>query len=117
MEGFDANVREWVAADNEVRCLQTQLTAARVRRRDAQGAVLQQVETQKLGDATVKISDGTLSFTPTVTRGQLTFRHVRECLERCIGNEEAVCTIIDHIKESRPEQQSVAIRRVYTTDT
>ena len=117
MEGFDANVREWVAADNEVRFLQAQITAARVRRREAESRVLQQVETQKLGAATVKISDGTLSFAPTVTRGQLTFRHVRQCLERCIGNEEAVCTIIDHIKESRPEQQSVSIRRMYTTDS
>ena len=66
-----------------------------------------------MANATVKISDGKLRFTSSRQTPPLTFKHIEECLTKCIQNPEQVEKIMTYIKETRDIKYIPDIKRTY----
>ena len=57
--------------------------------------------------------DSPIKFTKTKQTSNLTLSYVKECLTKCISNEEDVNAIMDVIKTSRESKYSNEIKRSY----
>jgi hypothetical protein len=110
---FEESIKNWVTTDNKIRSLNEQLKALREERNNANETIMAYVETNKLANATVKISDGKLRFTSARQTAPLTLKYLNECLTKCIQNEEQVGLIMKYIKESRNVKYIPDIKRSY----
>ena len=110
---FEQSIQNWVTTDNQIRLLNEQLRGLREERNNANEEIMSYVETNKLANATVKISDGKLRFTSTRQTAPLTLKYIEECLTKCIQNEEQVGLIMKYIKESRNVKYMPDIKRSY----
>ena len=110
---FEESIQSWVTTDNKIRSLNEQLKALREERNNANETIMAYVETNKLANATVKISDGKLRFTSARQTAPLTLKYLNECLTKCIQNEEQVGLIMKYIKESRNVKYMPDIKRSY----
>ena len=110
---FEESIKNWVTTDNKIRSLNEQLKGLREERNSANDAIMTYVETNKLANATVKISDGKLRFTSARQTAPLTLKYLNECLTKCIQNEEQVGLIMKYIKESRNVKYIPDIKRSY----
>jgi hypothetical protein len=110
---FEESIKNWVTTDNKIRSLNEELKALREERNNANETIMAYVETNKLANATVKISDGKLRFTSARQTAPLTLKYLNECLTKCIQNEEQVGLIMKYIKESRNVKYMPDIKRSY----
>jgi hypothetical protein len=110
---FEESIQSWVTTDNKIRSLNEQLKGLREERNNANESIMSYVETNKLANATVKISDGKLRFTSARQTAPLTLKYLNECLTKCIQNEEQVGLIMKYIKESRNVKFIPDIKRSY----
>ena len=110
---FEQSIQNWVTTDNKIRSLNEQLRSLREERNSANEQIMTYVETNKLANATVKISDGKLRFTSTRQTAPLTLKYIEGCLTKCIQGEEQVGLIMKYIKESRNVKHSPDIKRYY----
>ena len=110
---FEESIQNWVTTDNKIRSLNEELKALREERNNANESIMTYVETNKLANATVKISDGKLRFTSARQTAPLTLKYLNECLTKCIQNEEQVGLIMKYIKESRNVKYIPDIKRSY----
>ena len=110
---FEESIQSWVTTDKKIRSLNEQLKALREERNNANETIMEYVETNKLANATIKISDGKLRFTSARQTAPLTLKYLNECLTKCIQNEEQVGLIMKYIKESRNVKYMPDIKRSY----
>lgn len=110
---FEENVKKWVALDNQIRILNDKAKELKENRNDTENAIMKYVETNKLTNATVNISDGKLRFVTNKQTAPLTLKYVEDCLKKCINNNDQVQQIMDFIKESREVKISPDIKRSY----
>jgi len=110
---FEESIQNWVTTDNKIRSLNEELKELREERNSANDVIMAYVETNKLANATVKISDGKLRFTSARQTAPLTLKYLNECLTKCIQNEEQVGLIMKYIKESRNVKYMPDIKRSY----
>ena len=110
---FEESIKNWVTTDNKIRSLNEELKALREERNNANETIMAYVETNKLANATIKISDGKLRFTSARQTAPLTLKYLNECLTKCIQNEEQVGLIMKYIKESRNVKYMPDIKRSY----
>ena len=102
-----------MTTDNKIRSLNDQIRALREERNTANEEIMVYVDTNKLANATVKISDGKLRFTSTRQTAPLTLKYIEGCLMKCIQGEEQVGLIMKYIKESRNVKHTPDIKRYY----
>ena len=110
---FEENVKKWVALDNQIRILNDKAKELKETRNDAEDSIMKYVETNKLTNATVNISDGKLRFVTTKQTAPLTLKYVEDCLKKTIKNDDQVQQIMDVIKESREVKYNPDIKRSY----
>jgi len=113
IQTFEEKVQSWVSLDNQIRLLNDKARELRNQRSQTEETILEYVETQNLSNATVKISDGKLRFIATKQTSPLTFKHVEDCLHKCIQNDQQVEQIINFIRESRETKYTPDIKRTY----
>jgi len=116
MSDFQESIKAWVAVDNELKIINNRARELREARNDIQGEILEYVETNKLSNATVNISDGQLKFSNVRHQSALTYKHVKECLLKCIDSEEDVNKIMKYIKQTREVKYVPDIKRSYKKD-
>lgn len=114
MEEFQANIKQWVALDSQLKAVNEQAKALRERRAELADDIHLHVDTHSLTNAIVNISDGKLRFASTKQTAPLTLRYVQGCLNEVIGDPEQVAHIMDVIKESRAVNYAPEIKRTYT---
>ena len=81
---FEQSIKNWVTTDNKIRSLNDQIRALREERNTANEEIMVYVDTNKLANATVKISDGKLRFTSTRQTAPLTLKYIEGCLIKLI---------------------------------
>lgn len=113
MEEFQANIKQWVSVDTQLKTLNEQAKTLREQRTELAGEIHTHVETHQLRDAIVNISDGKLRFGTTKQTTPLTLKYVEACLHECIDNSESVSHIMRVIKESRTVNVVPDIKRTY----
>jgi hypothetical protein len=108
---FEENIKKWVALDNQLKTLTEKTKQMRDDKNRLEEGIMTYVETNKLANATVNISDGKLRFVTSKQTAPLTLKYVEECLSKCIGNEQQVEKIMKFVKESREVKYSSDIKR------
>ena len=117
MSGFEDHIKRWVSLDNQLRELSERTKELREKRNGECERILKYVDTNGLGSATVKISDGKLKFATTAQPAPLSLKFVQECLTQCLHNEGVVEQIMNYIKEKREVKHKPEIRRFYVDTT
>ena len=112
---FEENIKKWVALDNQLKTLNEKTKQLRDDKNNLEEGIMTYVDTNKLSNATVNISDGKLRFVSTKQTAPLTLKYVEECLAKCIGNEGQVTQIMKVIKESREVKYTADIKRYSAT--
>ncbi|MAU35900.1 MAG: hypothetical protein CMD14_00815 [Flavobacteriales bacterium] len=113
MEEFQNNIKQWVTIDNNIKTLSENLKDLKAERSQISDNILNFVEQENLNTTTIQINDGALKFTKTKQTSNLTLSYVKECLEKCISNEDDINTIMNVIKTSRESKYSNEIKRSY----
>ncbi len=113
MEEFQNNIKQWVTIDNNIKTLSENLKDLKTERSQISDNILNFVEQENLNTTTIQINDGALKFTKTKQTSNLTLSYVKECLEKCISNEDDINTIMNVIKTSRESKYSNEIKRSY----
>ena len=108
---FEDNIKKWVALDNQLKTVNERVKQMRDEKNTLEEGILGYVETNKLTNATVNISDGKLRFVTAKQTAPLTLKYVEECLLKCIGNQNQVIQIMKIIKESREVKYIADIKR------
>ena len=116
MSDCQESIKAWVEIDNELKVLNNKARELREERKDIQEEIMEYVETNKLSNATVNISDGQLKFANVRQQSALTYTHVKNCLMDCIQDEENVKKIMKYIKQKREVKYVPDIKRSYKKD-
>jgi len=110
---LEEHIKTWVSIDNQLKSVNEKAKLLRESKNNTEEVILDYVETKKMNNATVNISDGKLRFVSTKQTPPLTLKYVEECLTNCIKNESQVTLIMNHIKESRQVKYVQDIKRTY----
>jgi hypothetical protein len=110
---LEENIKKWVSVDNQLKTLNDKTKELREIKNNTEQVILEYVETKKMNNATVNISDGKLRFVSTKQTAPLTLKYVEECLKNCIKSEEQVASIMEYIKETREVKYVPDIKRTY----
>ena len=113
MEDFQNNIKHWVSIDNNIKTLSENIKDLKTERSQVSNNILNYVEKENLNSTTIQINDGALKFTKAKQTSNLTLTYVKDCLTKCITNEEDVNTIMEVIKNSRESKYSNEIKRSY----
>jgi hypothetical protein len=108
---FEENIKKWVALDNQLKIVGEKTKQLRDEKNTLEEGIMNYVETNNLGNATVNISDGKLRFVSAKQTAPLTLKHVEECLLKCIGSQNQVNQIMKSIKETREVKHTADIKR------
>jgi hypothetical protein len=110
---FEQNLQQWVSIDNQMKILSDRMKELRDKKNTITENIIVHVETEKLKNTTIKISDGQLKFVTVKDTQQLTFKHLETCLSEIIKNEEQVKKIVEYVKNKRDVKYVPEIKRIY----
>lgn len=110
---LEENIKKWVTIDNNIKALTDKTKELRDAKNTTEELILTYVESNKLTNATVNISDGRIRFVNTKQTAPLTLKFVEDCLNHCINNEEKVDKIMEYIKGAREVKYVSDIKRTY----
>ena len=114
MNNFEDSVRKWVRLDDEVRRATEHMRQLREERNNVAESIHSYVNTNKLENAVINISDGRLRFVETQTTQTLTYKFLEKCLEEIIPNTESVTNILTYIKSKRYTKSAPDIKRYFS---
>ena len=109
---FEEKICEWVETDNTIRAMNEKLRNERSKRNTLGENILNYAVENNIQDSIVQITDGKLKFQNAKTTPPLTYKYVRECLEKCL-NEETAVQLINYMKENREIKYSPEVKRYY----
>ena len=84
---LEENIKKWVSFDNQLKTLNEKTKELREIKNSTEQQILDYIETKKMNNATVNISDGKLKFVSTKQTAPLTLKYVEECLSNCIKKD------------------------------
>lgn len=113
---FESSIQKWVTLDNQIRNINDKAKQLRDEKNHLEETILQHVETNKLNNVVVNISDGKLKFLNSKQTTPLSLSFVEECLGKCISNKEYVERIMTFIKASRVTKYVPDIKRIYNNE-
>ena len=111
---FEQNIQNWVLIDNQMKLLSDKMKELRDKKNAISQKINTHVETDKLENTSIKISDGRLKFIKVKDTQQLTFKYLETCLSEIIKNEEQVKKIVEYIKNKREVNYIPEIKRLYS---
>ena len=112
---FEQDIQNWVIIDNQMKLLSDKMKELRDKKNAISQKINTHVETDKLENTSIKISDGRLKFIKVKDTQQLTFKYLETCLSEIIKNEEQVKKIVEYIKNKREVNYIPEIKRLYST--
>ena len=110
---FESSIKEWVKIDDQLKILSKKQKELREKKNTLNDSINDYIETNKLNNSIIKISDGSLKYNSTKNAQPLTFRYIKECLSNCISNQESVEQLMEYIKQHRDIKVSNELKRYY----
>ena len=107
---FEKNIQSWVSLDNQLRILNNKTRELREQRNSFSESIIKYVETNRLDNSVVEISDGQLRFANVNSQQSLTFKFLENALKELYPENE-VKKIIENSKSKRTVQQHMDIKR------
>ena len=110
---FESSIQKWVLLDNQIRNINEKIKQLRDEKNNLEESILQHIETNKLNNAVVSITDGKLKFVNLKQTAPISLTFIEDCLTKCISNKEHVDKIMKYIKSARPSKYIPDIKRTY----
>ena len=110
---FEKYIQNWVELDNKLKILNEKSREIRNEKNSLSSNIIAFVETNKLNESSINISDGKLKFAPTKQTTTITLKLIEKCLKDYIDSDELVNDIVTHIKKSRDTKENLEIKRSY----
>ena len=110
---FERNIQKWVTVDNQLKIINEKAKELRDEKNDLLEDINVYIETNKLTNASIDISDGKLKFTQTKLTQPLTLKFVENCLSNIINDQRQVTQIMKYIKDKREKKDVSEIKRYY----
>lgn len=110
---FEKNIQKWVAIDNQLKIVNERAKELRDEKNDLLEDINLYIETNKLNNASIDISDGKLKFTQSKITQPLTLKFVENCLSNIINDQRQVTQIMKYIKDKREKKEIPDIKRYY----
>ena len=110
---FKECIKHWVSKDDEIRKYKEIIKELTDQKKDIEEDIFKIVNNNNLNNSEVKIKDSVLSFKNTKQQSGVTLKHVQNCLEKCIENEEHIKIIMDTIINERTTKITETINRKY----
>jgi hypothetical protein len=107
---FKNNIKEWVAADNDLRILNGHVKELRDKRNSINEDIIRYIETNQLNTSTIQLSDGSIKFATQKIYAPLTYTFLQDALIKILPENE-VKNIIEYIKQNRVTTPSTCIKR------
>lgn len=111
---FEQHIQQWVTIDNQMKILNDKMKELRDKKNTISEQINTHIETSKLSNATVNLTDGQLKFVKVKEIQQLTFKYLESCLSEIIKNEEQVKKIVEYIRNKREIKYNPEIKRFYS---
>ena len=110
---FEDNIKKWVLLDNQIKQINDKTKELKEQKNNIETNILEYIETNKLSNATARITGGSLKFVDTKQVSPITLKFLHQCLTECIKNESQVEYIMNYIKDKREIKYSKDIKRYY----
>jgi len=110
---FESNIKEWVKIDDQLKLLHQKQKELREKRGNLNYEINRYIEGNNLNNSIIQINDGSLKYNSHKSTQPLTFRFVRECLNKCISNKESVEQLMNYIREHRESEINYELKRYY----
>ena len=110
---FEKNIQKWVAVDNQLKIINEKAKELREEKNDLLENINVYIETNKLSNASIDISDGKLKFAQSKITQPLTLKFVETCLTNIINDSRQVTQIMKYIKDKREKKEVSEIKRYY----
>ena len=110
---FERNIQKWVAVDNQLKIVNEKAKELRDEKNDLLEDINMYIETNKLNNASIDISDGKLKFAQSKITQPLTLKFVENCLSNIINDQRQVTQIMKYIKDKREKKEVPEIKRYY----
>ena len=110
---FERNIQKWVTVDNQLKIINEKAKELRDEKNDLLEDINVYIETNKLTNASIDISDGKLKCTQTKLTQPLTLKFVENCLSNIINDQRQVAQIMKYIKDKREKKDVSEIKRYY----
>ena len=110
---FERNIQKWVAVDNQLKIVNEKAKELRDEKNDLLEDINMYIETNKLTNASIDISDGKLKFAQSKITQPLTLKFVENCLSNIINDQRQVTQIMKYIKDKREKKEVPEIKRYY----
>lgn len=110
---FERNIQKWVAVDNQLKIVNEKAKELRDEKNDLLEDINIYIETNKLNNASIDISDGKLKFAQSKVTQPLTLKFVENCLSNIINDQRQVTQIMKYIKDKREKKDVSEIKRYY----
>ena len=110
---FERNIQKWVTVDNQLKIVNEKAKELRDEKNDLLEDINVYIETNKLTNASIDISDGKLKFTQSKLTQPLTLKFVENCLSNIINDQRQVTQIMKYIKDKREKKDVSEIKRYY----
>lgn len=110
---FERNIQKWVAVDNQLKIVNEKAKDLRDEKNDLLEDINIYIETNKLSNASIDISDGKLKFAQSKVTQPLTLKFVENCLTNIINDQRQVTQIMKYIKDKREKKEVSEIKRYY----
>lgn len=110
---FERSIQKWVSIDNHIKILNEKMKELRDEKSDLYENINSYIETNRLYNASVDISDGKLKFVQSRITQPLTLKFVESCLSNIINDSKQVSQIMKYIKDKREKKEVSEIKRYY----
>lgn len=110
---FNANIKKWIAIDNDIKILNNDLK----NKREIKNNILKDINIYKndnnLSNTLIKFNNDKLKFINTKQYVPLTYNFIRECLEEIMEDTSQIDFLLNHLKEKRKYKIVEDIKRIY----
>ena len=110
---FERNIQKWVTVDNQLKIINEKAKELRDEKNDLLEDINVYIETNKLTNASIDISDGKLKFAQSKITQPLTLKFIENCLSNIINDQRQVTQIMKYIKDKREKKDVSEIKRYY----
>ena len=110
---FEKSIQKWVTLDNQLKILNEKSKEVREEKNDLLEDINMYIETNRLTNASIDISDGKLKFTQSRITQPLTLKFVENCLSDIINDQKQVTQVMKYIKDKREKKEISEIKRYY----
>jgi uncharacterized protein YdcH (DUF465 family) len=112
-KSFQSNILKWLEYDNKIQELNEQLKEMKVKKIGVEDGITEFIVNKKITDKSIQVPsyNSNIRYSETHAYENISLRYVKDCLDECIKEPEAVNELMEYIKNKRLRKKKVSIKR------